>query len=215
MQEKELCGSILVVDDAPENLKLLLGILTESGCRVRVADGGQAALDSVAASLPDLILLDIKMPGLDGFEVCRRLKTKDRTRHIPVIFVSAMEDVTDKLKGFELGGADYITKPFEAREVLVRVETHLALYQTEEKLKAANEELGELNTQLEARVRQRTQELEFANQELRDSQERYREVVEGTADLITRVDKDWRFTYVNHVAERIFGITSKKWPLRL
>lgn len=115
---------ILVVDDVTDNLKLLMNILTEQGHRVRPASDGYLAVRAAAVKPPDLILLDVKMPGIDGFETCRRLKNDPITQHIPVIFMTAMGSLEDKLKGFEVGGVDYITKPFSEPEVIARINTH-------------------------------------------------------------------------------------------
>ena len=120
-------SEILVVDDKPDNLRLMSEVLEHEGYRVRVAPGGELALKSVSARLPALILLDIKMPDLDGLEVCRRLKADPMTADIPIIFLSALREHEDKLRGFEAGAVDYITKPFIAEEVLARVRTHLTL----------------------------------------------------------------------------------------
>lgn len=114
---------LLVVDDNPANLRLLTGLLREHGYGVRVAQTGTLALGTVAQQPPDLILLDIKMPGMDGFEVCAELKRRPESREIPIIFISALVDPLDKVRAFEAGGMDYITKPFEAAEVLARVRT--------------------------------------------------------------------------------------------
>lgn len=121
------CAEILVVDDTPANLQFLTRILVEDGFRVRPAADGPLALQSVAAKVPDLILLDVKMPVMDGYEVCRRLKADARSRNVPVIFISALDDIGDKVSGFEAGGADYITKPFYQDEVLARIKIHLRL----------------------------------------------------------------------------------------
>lgn len=120
-------ADILVVDDTPANLTLLSGMLKEKGHRVRPVPGGKLALGAVEAEPPDLILLDITMPEMDGFEVCRRLKNDIRFRDIPVIFISALTETLDKVKAFGTGGVDYITKPFQFEEVEARVETHLKL----------------------------------------------------------------------------------------
>ena len=146
-------GEILVVDDTPSSLQLLTGILTDQGYRVRPASGGRVALRSAEVKVPDLILLDVNMPGIDGYEVCRRLKTNERTRDIPVIFISAYEETVRKIEGFNAGGIDYITKPFEAEEVLARIRTQLRL--------------RELTEHLEQKVSERTEELTRANRELR------------------------------------------------
>src|SRR5262245_52537240 len=121
-------ANILVVDDTPANLNVLSSILTQQGYKVRPANSGELALMVVQHAAPDLILLDIQMPGLDGFAVCKRLKEHDQTRDIPIIFISALDDVLDKVEAFEVGGADYITKPFQILEVLARVEHQLQLH---------------------------------------------------------------------------------------
>lgn len=138
--------TILIVDDTPANLDVLRALLSERGYHVRVASGGAKALASVRAGLPDLILLDIRMPDLDGFEVCRRLKADEDSKPIPVIFLSAAKEPEDKIQAFSVGGVDYITKPFQKEEVLARIRTHL-------NLKALNENL-------EFKVYERTRELQ-------------------------------------------------------
>ena len=120
-------GVILVVDDTRSAVELLTGVLTREGYDVRPADSGERALASVAAAPPDLILLDIRMPGLDGFEVCRRLKARDESRHIPVMFISAATEVEQRVAGLRLGAVDFVTKPFQREELLARVGTHLEL----------------------------------------------------------------------------------------
>jgi class 3 adenylate cyclase/ActR/RegA family two-component response regulator len=129
---------ILVVDDTPANVALLAEMLKGLGYRVRVATGGEAALGAAGNTPPDLILLDITMPDIDGFEVCRRLKADEKLREIPVIFLSALSDTADKVKAFALGGADYICKPFQYEEVRARVETQLTLKTAREYLKEKN-----------------------------------------------------------------------------
>ena len=120
-------GNILVVDDTPQNLDLLLEILTDDGYEVRPAKSGRLALESARTIPPELVLLDVMMPEMGGFEVCRRLKEDRRTRDVPVIFISALEESVDKVRAFEVGGVDFISKPFQAGEVLARVRTQLAL----------------------------------------------------------------------------------------
>ncbi len=126
-RESTHAGDILVVDDAPANLSLLESVLTERGYRVRPTPSGAIALEAAEAEPPDLILLDIRMPHMDGFEVCRRLKQSERLRGVPVIFLSALSDTVDKVKAFSMGGVDYVTKPFQIEELEARVETHLSL----------------------------------------------------------------------------------------
>ena len=120
-------GEILVVDDTPVNLKLISDMLTKNGYRVRAARDGIMALRSAKSNPPELILLDIKMPDVDGYEVCAKLKHDPATQHIPIIFISALNDTEDIVKAFEAGGVDYVTKPFQFREVLARVESQLTL----------------------------------------------------------------------------------------
>ncbi|MBD3308696.1 response regulator, partial [candidate division KSB3 bacterium] len=138
-------ASILVVDDNHSNLRLLTGILTERGYMVRPVPDGHLAIASAKAALPDLIILDIMMPDISGYEVCAQLKADARTRDVPVIFISALHEILDKVKAFELGGVDYLTKPFQAEEVVARVETHLTLHRLKEKLQEQNVELRALN----------------------------------------------------------------------
>ena len=130
-------------------------MLKEQGYKVRPVATGPFALKSVQAEQPDLILLDILMPDMDGYEVCERLKANDRTRHIPVIFLSAIQSATDKVKAFHAGGVDYIEKPFQPEEVLARVETHLALQRTRIQLEERNAELLSANALLAHEIDER------------------------------------------------------------
>ena len=155
-------ASILVVDDVRANLHLLVRILTKHGYRVRPASNGSRALAAVQRELPGLILLDVKMPEMSGYQVCEQLKADERTRDIPVIFISALNEVLDKVKAFSAGGVDYITKPFQVEEVLARVETHLTLRNMQ---KSLEQEIVERKRAEEA-LRQRTVELEAHNEEL-------------------------------------------------
>jgi len=142
-------ADILVVDDVPANLRLLSEMLTEQQYKVRSVINGHMGLMAVRAAAPDLILLDINMPGMTGYEVCEHLKADEQTRDIPIIFISALDDTEDKVKAFTIGGVDYVTKPFRVEEVLARVETHLALRHLRLELERANQEL-------EMRVEERT-----------------------------------------------------------
>ncbi|MBE0684873.1 MAG: SpoIIE family protein phosphatase, partial [Anaerolineaceae bacterium] len=137
---------ILIVDDTPANLKLLSQILSNEGYKIRVALNGAHALTSVDLARPDMILLDIKMPDMNGFEVCRQLKANSKTSQIPVIFISALNDLHDKLQGFHVGGLDYISKPFQIEEVLARVKSHLYIRRAQQILQRNNERMRrELN----------------------------------------------------------------------
>ncbi len=130
---------ILIVDDNPANLKLLSQMLADQGYAVRAVRNGKRALESVEVTIPDLVLLDIRMPVMDGYQVCQKLKNESSTRDVPVIFISALHDTEDKVQGFSVGGVDYITKPFQIEEVLARVETHLALRRYQKQLQTLNE----------------------------------------------------------------------------
>jgi PleD family two-component response regulator len=134
---------VFVVDDTPTNLSVLFQALDGAGFRVLVATNGQSALEAISEAGPDLILLDIMMPGLDGFETCRRLKQSEVTQAIPVIFMTALTETVDEVKGLELGAVDYITKPIRVETVLARVRTHLALQKLRGELERKNSELEE------------------------------------------------------------------------
>ena len=127
----------LVVDDLPANLQLLAGMLREHGFKVRLAPSGELALQAARLDPLDLILLDINMPVMNGYEVCERLQADEALQGIPVIFISALDDVIDKVKAFGAGGVDYISKPFQFEEVAARVRTHLTLSRQERQLKAS------------------------------------------------------------------------------
>jgi DNA-binding response OmpR family regulator len=134
-------GTLLVIDDTPENLTVLRKCLTDHHYRVAVARNGRVALERVKRIRPDLILLDVLMPGMDGFEVCRQLKADENTRAIPVIFMTALATSEDKVKGFEAGAEDYVTKPLNYQEVVARVHTHVTLYKLQQNLRTRNVEL--------------------------------------------------------------------------
>jgi len=140
--------SVLIVDDTPANLHLLSRMLSLRGYKVRAANSGTRALAAIRANPPDLILLDIMMPEMNGYEVCEQLKTDEQTRDIPVIFISALDAMEDKIKAFTAGGVDYVTKPFQGKEVLARVKTHLAL-------RSMQKNLEEKNVQLEQEIAER------------------------------------------------------------
>ena len=134
-------GNILIVDDTPVNLRLLSQMLTEQGYQARPAPDGPLALAAARAEPPDLILLDVRMPEMNGYEVCEHLKADAKTRDIPIIFISALAETQDKVRAFTAGGVDYVTKPFQVEEVLARVETHLALRRLQKKLQDANRKM--------------------------------------------------------------------------
>lgn len=163
-------GSIVIVDDNPNNLEVLSGILQHAGYKVRPALGGEIALRAIELNPPDLVLLDIRMPGIDGYETCRRLKADERLRDVPVIFISALSDTEDKLAAFDVGGVDYVSKPFQSAEVLARVRTHV-------QLRHMQVNLGHL-------VDERTAELRATCEALAKSRADYRVMLEQTVQAI-------------------------------
>lgn len=191
--------TILVVDDTPESLSLLADMLSCHGYRVRAAINGAMALKTIEKSVPDLILLDINMPDMDGYDVCTHVKRDERTRHIPVLFISALDGVMDKVRAFAVGGVDYVTKPFYMEEVLARVENQIAITQAREALaqsehayRLAVQELSASNKQLIASIdelKQRNYEQELLNrlsyvlQQARTAEEAYKVGVPLLRDL--------------------------------
>lgn len=173
-------GDILIIDDTPDNLRFLSDLLTKSGYTVRKVINGELGIESALIEPPDLILLDIKMPGMNGYEVCDRLKARERTCHIPVIFLSASDEEAEKVMAFHAGGVDYILKPFQVVEVLARIETHLRISRLQQQLQLKNTQLEQemaqrnsaesalkiLNQGLEVRIQQRTANLEAENKQL-------------------------------------------------
>ena len=152
-------GRLLIVEDNPTNLSLLFQYLNKFGFKVFVATDGITALEQIDLTQPDLILLDIMMPGIDGFEACRRLKANSLTQNIPVIFLTALSDTVDKVQGFQLGAVDYITKPIQPEEVLSRIQTHLTIRNLQRQLQEKNQELLQINQNLEQLVNAKTKQL--------------------------------------------------------
>lgn len=197
-------SDVLVVDDTPENLRLLVEVLGKGGYRARPAGNGELALRSARAKPPALILLDVMMPDMDGFEVCRRLKDDVLTRDIPVIFVTGLAERVDKFKGFSLGAVDYVTKPFNVEEVLARVRAHLALVAAKEQLRIKNLQLQQANVQLSGEIEERKR-VETA---LRESRDRLEDIYATVGDGIISLDSQQRILLFNAAAERIFGYTA-------
>ena len=185
----DIPADILIVDDEIPNLQLLSELLSREGHQVRPANNPQLAINSALAQPPKLILLDVRMPEIDGFEVCKRLKQDERTRDIPIIFISALQEAEDKVRGFEVGGIDFITKPFQEQEVLARVRTHL--------------ELRNMQLNLAELVDKRTDELAR-------SEAKYRGLVENSLVGVFTITIDGRFTYVNDAMARMFDFDTPK-----
>ncbi|MEE9358243.1 MAG: PAS domain S-box protein, partial [Sedimenticolaceae bacterium] len=183
---------ILIVDDEIPNLRLLSELLEKEGYQVRPAAKAQTAIESALAKPPGLVLLDVRMPEMDGFEVCRRLKTDERTRDIPIIFVSALQDIEDRVRGFEAGGVDYISKPFQEREVLARVRTHMRLHR--------------MQKHLEQMVDERTAEAT-------ESKMRFHSLVENANETIV-VTQDEAVKYCNPKITELTGYSQEEMQSR-
>jgi formate hydrogenlyase transcriptional activator len=154
-------NQILIVDDIPANIDVLIGFLNRRGYNILVAEDGESAIEIAVDNIPDLILLDIMLPGIDGFETCKHLKEFSETKDIPIIFMTALSDIDDKVRGFKVGGVDYITKPIQKDEVLARINNHLMLRNLQQELKATN-------ALLEKKVEERTIELKQSNAALQE-----------------------------------------------
>ena len=163
-------GSIVIVDDNPNNLQVLGAMLQQEGYKVRPALSGELALRAIAVSSPDLVLLDVRMPGMDGYETCRRLKAQPESADIPVIFISALNDSEDKLEAFAVGAVDYVSKPFQSAEVLARVRAQM--------------QLRHMQQRLEHLVDERTAELQVTCVSLEQSRSQYRRMLEQTIQAI-------------------------------
>lgn len=209
--EENLIESILIVDDQPTNLRVLSKMLQGKNYKVKKATDGESAIISAQSNPPDLILLDILMPKMDGYEVCKKLKSDDKTKDIPVIFISALSDVFDKIKAFEVGGIDYITKPFQEEEVLARISTQLTI-QTQRKLLEKERELLEKEQELlrkEIRQRKEAEAILYQSRALISS------ILNASPDGIAALEgvrnpktgkiEDFRCIVVNPITAKIFN----------
>jgi two-component system cell cycle sensor histidine kinase/response regulator CckA len=209
-KSQERKSIILTVDDDPNNLAVVRDCLVEFNYTILVAEDGESAIKRAAYSHPDLILLDIMMPGIDGYETCRRLKSQESTKDIPVIFMTALAETEHKVKGLEVGAVDYITKPFQREELLARIAVHLHIRELTKKLQEAKDSL-------ETRVVERTAELAQAISDLHDEiierklaeEERVRlaTAIEQAAESIFITDAKWHINYVNPAFEETSGYT--------
>jgi len=173
-------SKILIVDDTPDNIQLLSDILSEEGINITIARNGKQAIKSISIKLPDLILLDIAMPEMDGFEVCEHLKKDSATADIPIIFLTAKTETEDIVKGFELGAVDYITKPFNVSELIARVNTHLDLKHSQDIIKEQNERLKQLDA---------TKDKFFSiiASDLRNPLKNMSEIIQNTAGMLDKL----------------------------
>ena len=186
--------TILIVDDDPASLKVLFEYLRGFGFKVLTARDGESGLQLANKNKPDMILLDVRMSGLDGFEVCRRLKDRPETNGIPIIFITSLSNTTDQVKGFKLGAADYVVKPIRCEEVLVRINTQLKARALQKQLSEQNKELREENVR-----RRRVQEA------LQESRERYRLLAENSTDIISRQTPEGVYRYVSPACLTLLG----------
>jgi PAS domain S-box-containing protein len=203
-------GRILIIDDTPASLKVLVAVLNERGYRIHAATEGMLALRFLQSAIPDVILMDIRMPGMDGYEVCSRLKEDQRTRDIPVIFISGIDQVFDKVKAFQCGGVDYIAKPFEPAEALARIETQIALRQLrvglEEEVRQRTADLVAANARLQEEIAERKQ----AQEALHQSEQKYRSFFEHNLAGNYISSPDGRLLACNPVFTRMFGFASEE-----
>jgi len=203
--------TLLIVDDTPSNLGMIVGLFEDLGYRVSIAQDGEEGIERARRIVPDLILLDVMMPGIDGFEACRRLKADPLTTDTPVIFMTALADIAHRVNGFKSGGVDYVTKPLHLEEVVARVETHLKLRAAQRQLEIQNAELASHRDNLEKLVAARTAELSTSNAQLQEeielrrtaeekirySERKFRTLAENAPDCIARYDKQARLVYLN------------------
>lgn len=192
--QKNNTQKILIVDDATVDLEIITDILKRNGYNVQPVSSGRMALKAVAAEIPDLILLDIKMPDIDGYEVCRRLKSDEKSHGVPVIFISVLDEPADKVEGFNKGGVDYITKPYQPEEVLARVKTHLDLRRLQKQLETQN-------VQLLSEIEER----KIMEEALRESEQRLTDIINFLPDATFALNHEGNVIAWNHAIEEMTG----------
>ncbi|MBD1909368.1 response regulator [Leptolyngbya sp. FACHB-8] len=201
-------GVILIVDDKPANLSVLFEFLADAGFQILVAEDSDGAIETAKYAAPDLILLDILMPEIDGFETCRRLKQDGQTKEIPVIFLTALNETVDKVRGLELGAVDYLTKPLQEEEVLARVRIHLSIRKLTRQLQSQNlqleQEIAE-RKQIEARLQHQTTELIQREEALRETSQKLQAIVQSAPLAILVLDPQGYVKMWNRAAEKTFG----------
>ena len=195
---------MLIVDDNPVNLGVLTNYLKACGYKTPIATHGEVALTRAKLIAPDLILLDVVMPGIDGFETCRRLKADDATKEIPVIFMTALASPEDKVRGFEVGGVDYVTKPFHQEEVLARVATHVHLRELTRNLQAQTAKLAQANLEIHSLNEQLQAENRRVNADLKESEYKYQTLVEELSDGYFVLQNE-RIVFANQAFCRMHG----------
>ena len=194
VEAKNYQDTILVVDDNPTNLDMLFTYLQAKGFKVLVAEDGESAIQRTKQAQPDIILLDVMMPKMDGFETCEQLKADKETKNIPVIFLTALAETADKLRGFDAGAVDYITKPLNNREALARIKSHLTIRRLQREMQAQNKRLKEENVK-----RRRVQDA------LRESRERYMLMAQYSSDMISRQTTEGIYRYVSPACQAVLG----------
>jgi formate hydrogenlyase transcriptional activator len=192
---KKVRGNLLIVDDDLTARQTLDALMTQEEYEVRCAPNGETALIFAREDPPELILLDVRLPDMDGFQVCRRLKEDRRSRNIPVIFISALDEVVDKVKGFDAGGVDYITKPFQVGEMLARVEAHLSLKRLQEQIETKN-----------AQLEQEIAKSKRAEEKIIQAAQEWRTTFDSITDLVSIHDKDFTIVKVNRAFAVVVGM---------
>ncbi len=216
--------TVLIIDDSPINLSVIMNHLRDKGYEVLVATSGEIGIERAAYVRPDIILLDVMLPGIDGFETCRSLKANALTQKIPVIFMTVLNEVNDKLRGFDAGAVDYVAKPLQPEEVIARISTHLRLSDLSHSLELQNDRLAELSgklgeqarqlrtarDELELRVAERTKDLSVANAALSASEEHYRIVLSSISDAVLIADTAGRPVFISPNTEQVFGYSASQ-----